>query len=104
MQSSNKAYNAHETSATEDFPVALLCGDADFRLYSGVIVIDGSRIRFSVDNWKQLLAFKALRFQLQQILQNSFRYPGRPLSEQQQCWIEIWQRIFSREEKEINVQ
>ena len=25
-------YNAHETSAAEDFPIALICGDADFKV------------------------------------------------------------------------
>lgn len=32
MQSANKFYNAHETSAVEDFAVALLCGDAEFKV------------------------------------------------------------------------
>lgn len=25
-------YNAHETSAVEDFAIALVCGDADFKV------------------------------------------------------------------------
>lgn len=25
-------YNAHETSAAEDFAIALICGDADFKV------------------------------------------------------------------------
>lgn len=32
MQSSNKAYNAHETSPVEDFAIALVCGDAEFKV------------------------------------------------------------------------
>ena len=99
MQSSNKFYNAHETSAVEDLAVALLCGDAEFKMYSGVIVIDGNRIRFSVDDWKKLLAIKTLRTQIRQIMSQSFKNPGRALSQQQQWWLNIWQRIFTLEEK-----
>lgn len=32
MQSRSRAYNAHETSAVEDFAIALLCGDPDFKV------------------------------------------------------------------------
>ena len=99
MQSSNKFYNAHENSAVEDFPIALLCGDVEFKMYSGTAVIDGNRIRFTVDGWKTLLAVKTLRARLQQILQGAFRKPSRQLSAQEQRWMNIWQRVFTREEK-----
>jgi ATP-dependent RNA helicase DHX29 len=32
MQSGNRYYNAHETSNVEDFTVALLCGDVEFKV------------------------------------------------------------------------
>jgi ATP-dependent RNA helicase DHX29 len=32
MQARSKYYNAHETSAVEDFAVALLCGDVEFKV------------------------------------------------------------------------
>jgi ATP-dependent RNA helicase DHX29 len=32
MQARNKFYNAHETSAVDDFAVALLCGEAEFKV------------------------------------------------------------------------
>ena len=94
MQSSSKQYNAHETTAVDDFAVALLCGDADFRIYSGVIVIDGNRVRFSLDDWKTITAIKTLRTQIKQIVGYSFRHPGRALSERQQEWLGILQKIF----------
>lgn len=34
MQARSRNYNAHETSAVEDFAVALLCGDAEFKVSS----------------------------------------------------------------------
>lgn len=95
MQSSNKYYNAHETSPVESFAIALVCGEADFKMYSGVIVVDGNRIRFALDEWKTLLALKTLRLQIRQIMTQAFRSPGRRLSAQQQAWLDVWQKIFS---------
>ena len=97
MQSSNKAYNAHETSPVEAFAMALLCGDVDIKMYSGVLVIDSNRIRFSVDDGKVLLAFKLLRHNLQRIISQYFRKPGTVLSPQQQSWMQLFQDIFSRD-------
>ena len=99
MQSSNKFYNAHETSAVADFAVALLCGDAEFKMYSGVIVIDGNRVRFAVDDGKMMLAIKTLRTQIRGIMTQAFRHPGRELSAWQKEWLDIWQRVFTVEEK-----
>lgn len=95
MQSSNKFYNAHETSPVEEFAVALVCGEAEFKMYSGVIVIDGNRIRFSLDDWRTMLAIRALRTQIRQIMAQSFRSPGRPVSSQQQEWLNIWKKMFT---------
>ncbi|EPQ63200.1 Bgt-1374 [Blumeria graminis f. sp. tritici] len=90
-------YNAHETTGTEDFAVALLCGDARCDVYAGVIVLDGNRARFSLPDWKTMLAMKTLRARLREILTRSFKNPGKPLSVQQQKWMEIWQKIFTQE-------
>ncbi|KAL8651060.1 MAG: hypothetical protein Q9226_004873, partial [Calogaya cf. arnoldii] len=99
MQSSNKYYNAHETGAMEPLALALACGDAEFKMYSGMIIIDGNRIRFSVDDWKVMLAVKTLRQKLRQVTAQSFRDPGRPLSTQQQTWLNIWDKIVEYQEK-----
>jgi len=95
MQSSNKFFNAHETSPVEDFAVALLCGEAEFKIYSGVIVIDGNRIRFSMDDWWTISVVRALRTQIRQIMTQFFRSPGRPISPEQQEWLVIWEKIFT---------
>ena len=95
MQSSSKAYHAYETSPVEDFAVALICGEADFKMYAGVMIIDGNRIRFSVDDWKTLIAIKILRTQIRRIIDQSFHYPGRSLSQDQRSWLDIWQGIIS---------
>lgn len=95
MQARNRNYNAHETSAVEDIAVALLCGDVGFRLYAGLVTVDGSRLRFALRDWKTLLALKALSMRLREILAFVFRDPKRAvLSARQEEWLGLWQRVF----------
>ena len=96
MQSSNRFYNAHETSLANDFAIALLCGEAQFHMYAGVVVLDGNRLRFKLEEWKTLLAIKALRTRLREIMVKGWKSPGKPLSERQKKWLEIWRRCFER--------
>ncbi|KAJ5707251.1 hypothetical protein N7488_007052 [Penicillium malachiteum] len=96
MQARNRNLNAHETSAVEDFAIALLCGEAEFKMYSGVISIDANRIRFALRDWKSMLALKILNSRLREILASTFKNPHKPLSYKQQQWIDIWQLIFSQ--------
>lgn len=37
MQARNRNLNAHETSAVDDFAIALLCGEAEFKVRSSTI-------------------------------------------------------------------
>ena len=99
MQSSSKFYNAHETNAVEDMAVALLCGEAEFKMYAGVIVIDGNRIKFSVKEPKTMLALKTLRNGIRAVVEQQIRYPGRPSSEKHQQIMGVWQEMFTREER-----
>ncbi|KAJ5733407.1 hypothetical protein N7493_002193 [Penicillium malachiteum] len=96
MQARNRNLNAHETSAVEDFAIALLCGEAEFKMYSGVISIDANRIRFALRDWKSMLALKILNSRLREILASTFKNPHKPVSYKQQQWIDIWQLIFSQ--------
>ena len=63
-------------------------------MYSGVVSIDSNRVRFSVRDWKAMLALKLLSLRIREFLAATFRDPGRALSFKQQQWIEIWQRVF----------
>ncbi|KAK8108700.1 helicase associated domain-containing protein [Apiospora sp. TS-2023a] len=97
IMQSKQFLNAHETTAAEAFAVALLCGDVRIDMYSGVLVLDGNRARFSVPDWKTMLVIKVLRTRLRDILNRSFKMPGRLLTEQQEKWMGVWQRIFSQD-------
>ena len=96
MQASSRAYHAHETSAAEDLAVALNCGEADFRTYAGVVVIDGNRVRFAVPDWTGMLVLKNLRRAIREIVAQGIKSPGKQLSETQEAWFEVWQAIFTR--------
>ncbi|RPB17409.1 P-loop containing nucleoside triphosphate hydrolase protein [Morchella conica CCBAS932] len=54
IMQSNNFYDAHETGHVDDITVALLCGDVDFKMYSGVLVLDGNRVRFAFQDWKKV--------------------------------------------------
>ncbi|RDW90863.1 putative ATP dependent RNA helicase [Aspergillus mulundensis] len=95
MQGRNRNYNAFETTVVEDWAVAVLCGEADFKLYPGILSIDTNRLRFSLRDWKSMLAMKMLATRIREILAGHFRDPQVPLSYKQQKWMEIWQGIWA---------
>ncbi|KAI2609223.1 P-loop containing nucleoside triphosphate hydrolase protein [Hypoxylon sp. NC1633] len=97
IMQSKQFLNAHETTAVENFAIALLCGDVRIDMYAGVIVLDGNRARFSAPDWKTLLTIKALRARLRDLLSRSFRNPGKLPSAQQTRWLDVWQRVFSQD-------
>ncbi|KAH6842284.1 P-loop containing nucleoside triphosphate hydrolase protein [Chaetomium sp. MPI-CAGE-AT-0009] len=95
IMQSKAFYNAHETTATDPFAVALLCGDVRADLYAGVFVLDGNRARFALPDWKSMLVVKVLRARLREMLTRAFRNPGRLPTAQHERWLEVWQRVFA---------
>lgn len=65
-------------------------------MYSGVVSIDANRVRFSVRDWKSMLALKILSARIRDILSGTFRDPHKVLSYKQQQWIDIWNQIFAQ--------
>jgi len=66
-------------------------------MFSGVLVLDGNRARFSVPDWKTMLVIKVLRARLREILNRSFKMPGKLITPQYERWLDIWQRIFTQD-------
>ncbi|KAI9370426.1 P-loop containing nucleoside triphosphate hydrolase protein [Aspergillus egyptiacus] len=95
MQARNRNYNAFETSAVEDFAILLLCGEVDFRMHAGIVSIDSNRLRFSVRDWKAMLAVKTLVLRVREILAGLFREPQAPLSYRARQWMGIWEGVFA---------
>ncbi|KAL7274738.1 hypothetical protein RUND412_002346 [Rhizina undulata] len=92
----NRFYDAHETSHVDDLAIALLCGDAEFKMYSGVVILDGNRIRFTFPDWKSMVAMKILRARLREITDRIFKSPGKQLSEAQKKWVGIFEVLFRK--------
>lgn len=67
------------------------------QLYSGVIVLDGNRGRFAIPDWKTMLVIKVLRTRLRELLNRTFKQPGKLLTAQQEKWFDVWQRLFSQD-------
>ncbi|PTD02861.1 ATP-dependent RNA helicase DHX29 [Fusarium culmorum] len=97
IMQSRAVYHAHEATAVEAFPIALLCGDVRCDMYSGVIILDGNRGRFVVPDWKTMLVMKVLRTRLRELLTRSFKQPGKLPTAQQEKWLDVWQRIFTQD-------
>ncbi|TPX16559.1 uncharacterized protein E0L32_003853 [Thyridium curvatum] len=97
IMQSKSYYNAHETTAVEAFPIALLCGDVRVDMYSGVLILDGNRARFAAPDWKTMLVIKVLRSRLREMLTRSFKQPGKLPTAQHERWLDAWQRIFSQD-------
>lgn len=63
-------------------------------MYSGIVAIDGNRIRFSLKDWKSMIALKALSTRVRDILSQTFRNPKKELTVGQREWLDIWQQVF----------
>ncbi len=66
-------------------------------MYSGVLILDGNRARFTVPDWKTMLVIKVLRSRLRETLTRSFKLPGKLPTAQHERWLDVWQRIFSQD-------
>ena len=69
---------AWETAVVDDRMVLLVGGDAEFKHTSRSMYIDHNRVRMSTYDAPSLVALRVLRAQLKDILQTSYRSPGRP--------------------------
>ena len=90
MQTRSGYTNALETSSVPEAAIVLLLGDATFNIYAGVISIDNGRIRFSVTDWKTLMALKILRRKLRGILNSFYQNAGKALSDTDERWLGLW--------------
>ncbi|KAK8227390.1 ATP-dependent RNA helicase A [Phyllosticta capitalensis] len=100
MQASSRYLNAHATNVAYDLPLVLLAGEVDVKLHAGVILVDGSRLKFAVKDWKAALAVKVLRQRVKEIVGAAFKSPNRQLSRREARWMELFLKAFERSERE----
>ena len=98
MATGSKHYNAHETSAVDEMALVCLCGEAEFKMYAGVVVIDGSRIRFKVQHWRTMIVLKSLRRGLKRAVERWIKEPGKGVGEEDAFWVDMFVKMMRRRE------
>lgn len=98
MQTRNGGYDAHETTAVKSLVVALLCGDAEWKLFSGVMCLDGNRIKFAGGDWRGVIVLKTLRKRVGEIVRRRWR--GAEWRERDKVWLRLFWEVLSGLEKE----
>lgn len=101
LQSTGGAKNYNASSLTPVAPLALvmMAGEAGFVSYSGVLGIDGARLRFLVEGsgrigmWKTVTALKFLRRRMEEIVQCRVLNPGKDLPARLRKWWALWERV-----------
>ncbi|KAK6344120.1 hypothetical protein TWF696_007766 [Orbilia brochopaga] len=96
LQSSNKYYDAYETSRVNDVALALLCGDAEFKLFAGAMIVDGNRIRFVFDSWRGMLAILILRRRIRALTSLRWKNIDSSISDEDRQWFDIAIRVLGR--------
>jgi ATP-dependent RNA helicase DHX29 len=98
--SGSKHYNALSTTVVSELPLLLGAGDVEFRLHAGVLVLDGNRGRWKVDEWKVMMGFKVLRGRLGEFVEGRLREPGKDGGEKFRRWVDLFERICGRDSLE----
>ena len=105
-------YNASSLTPVSTLPLLLLAGEAVFHPAAHVVSIDGARLRFALDGWRQAVALKYLRRRLEEIMNKTWKSETgvedsergnsadgrirarRPVfNKRLQAWIDVWNDI-----------
>ena len=104
MQTKSKLPNVFDTSAVPESAIVILLGDADFKMFAGVVSIDGNKIRFRVRTWKIMIALKMLRAKVNDLLSFAIQSPGKAFPAALKPWAGLWQKVLAPVEQDIRVQ
>ncbi|KAK2857300.1 hypothetical protein FQN49_004837 [Arthroderma sp. PD_2] len=102
MQSRNRNYNAHETSSVEELAIVLCCGDVEFKMYAGIISLDGNRVRFKVRDWKTMLALRILSTRIREVIAQALKTPKKELSSDHKQWLDLFLQVLMVKKKPDN--
>ncbi|KAK6365226.1 hypothetical protein LTS17_011459 [Exophiala oligosperma] len=98
MQNRSGSLNVFETSAIPESTLVTLLGEAEFKFYAGVMVLDSGKVKISVKHWRQLMAIKILRERLLHVLDTAYTKPGQALEPADQQWVDMWLNIEASQE------
>lgn len=86
--------NASYSSKVTQAALALLLGNADFKLFSGVIDIDNGRIRLSLRHWREVLILQGLRSRIDRFMESFLNRPDSSLAADDQEWLEAVTKVL----------
>lgn len=104
IQTKSKLPTAFDTSAVPESAIVILLGDAEFKMFAGVVVIDSNKIRFRVRSWRTLMALKILRTRVNAVVTCMIQSPGQPLTSSLQPWASLWQKVVRADDAEVKLQ
>ncbi|EXJ80316.1 hypothetical protein A1O1_08458 [Capronia coronata CBS 617.96] len=93
MQNRSGSLNVFETSAIPESALALLLGDAEYKFFAGVLVLDTGKVKLAVKHWRQLMAIKVLRERIRRVLDTCYKNPGEEMQETERKWVDFWLSI-----------
>ena len=100
MQTKSKNPTVFETSLVPEAAIVVLLGEAECKMYAGVITLEGGKIRFSIRDWKTMIALKVLRTKIEEAFVRSYRTAGLSPSLVDAKWLNIWQQIVASRKAE----
>jgi ATP-dependent RNA helicase DHX29 len=103
VQTKSKLPTAFDTSAVPESAIVLFLGDAEFKMFAGVITIDGNKICFRVRSWRTMMALKILRSKMNDVLMSMIHRPGKPLKSSLQSWANLWHKVTRPVEEDIKL-
>lgn len=89
MRNKNGKTNAITASKVSETSIVLLVGNADFKLYAGVVSVDNGRMKFSLRYWRQILALRLLRAHVAALVVERMRAPSREMPGRSRRWFEL---------------
>jgi ATP-dependent RNA helicase DHX29 len=89
MQTKTGNLNVFETSRIPDVALACLLGDAEIKMFSGVVSIDNGKIKLAVRYWRQAFVLKRVTKGVREMLDRRYTRPDEPWREADRLWIGV---------------
>ena len=93
LQTKSHHLSVSETSAVDELSIALLLGEAEWKVGAGVLGLDGSRIRFRVGSWKGIVALRELREKGRALVVERKADNGE-MGEVERKWVELFWEVY----------
>ena len=78
-----------------EMSIALLLGEAEWKVGAGVVGLDGSRIRFRVRDWKGIVALKELREKTRGlVVERRGGDRNGELGEVERKWVQLFWEVY----------